>query len=378
MYEYTRIDKPAPNNFEPKMITKRAEEAEREYEEEYAAPQNPPPDIVVYNELRSCADLYRLYAKGQLEIQPDFQREVVWKGTDKTRFIDSLMKQLPIPSMCFGYDNGTAKWIVIDGLQRMSSIVEFLNPDTTWRLSKVPDVDKDIAGAPVQNLRAENSPMHHLYERVENITIPITVLRCNFSSESHMEYLFKIFHRLNAGGIKLTNQEIRNCIYSGPFNDLLIELDKSEIWTNIKKMIGGRKDRFRSAELILRFFAFSGDLSAYKGNLTRFLNEYMMQHRKDTPRQINKQRKLFEEVTGILNDKFLDSLERIGFSQAEALLVAIGKNIASLHDAPPRVIRTRLAKFQKIELLQTAALSADLSRTESVQTRIKQAIEALG
>jgi Protein of unknown function DUF262 len=360
------------------MATKKIEDAEREYEEEYAAPQNPPPDIVVYNELRSCADLYRLYAKGQLDIKPDFQRDVVWKSTDKTRFIDSLMKQLPIPSMCFGYDNSTAKWIVIDGLQRMSSIVEFLDPDTTWRLSKVPDIDRDIAGIPVQTLREENGPLHHLYERVENITIPITVLRCDFSSEAHMEYLFKIFHRLNAGGIRLTNQEIRNCIYSGPFNDLLIELDESESWKNAKRIIGGRKDRFRSAELILRFFAFSSDLTSYNGNLTRFLNEYMAQHRKDSQRRINAQRKTFEAVLEILNEKFLGSMERIGFSQAEALLVAIGKNTSTLKDITPRAARTKLAKFHNIELLQTAALSADLSRTESVRNRIQQAIEALG
>ncbi|WP_186252266.1 DUF262 domain-containing protein [Burkholderia gladioli] len=360
------------------MATKRVEDAEREYEEEYAAPQNPPPNIVVYNELRSCADLYRLYAKGQLDIKPEFQRDVVWKSTDKTRFIDSLMKQLPIPSMCFGYDNSTAKWIVIDGLQRMSSIVEFLDPDTEWRLSKILDIDKEIAGISVQSLREQTNSLHHLYERVENITIPITVLRCDFSSEAHMEYLFKIFHRLNAGGIRLTNQEIRNCIYSGPFNDLLIELDNSEDWKNAKKIIGGRKDRFRSAELILRFFAFSSDLASYKGNLTKFLNEYMAQHRKDNTRRINSQRKLFNEVIEIFNEKFLDSMERIGFSQAEALLVAIGKNISTLSEITPRAARTKLNKFHKIELLQTAALSADLSRTESVHNRIEQAIEALG
>lgn len=56
----------------------------------------PPTDIVAYNELRSCADLVRMHASGKLEIQPDFQREVVWKQDDQSRFIDSLVKQLPI------------------------------------------------------------------------------------------------------------------------------------------------------------------------------------------------------------------------------------------------------------------------------------------
>ncbi|WP_071774973.1 DUF262 domain-containing protein [Burkholderia ubonensis] len=359
------------------MAKKTVEQAEQDYEEEYTAPQNPPANIVVYNELRSCADLYRLHAKGQLDIKPDFQRDVVWKSTDKTRFIDSLMKQLPIPSMCFGYDNDTAKWMVIDGLQRMSSIVEFLNPESNWRLSRISDVDPDIAGALVGDLRDATSPLHHLYERVENITIPITVLRCDFSSGEHMEYLFKIFHRLNAGGIRLTNQEIRNCIYSGPLNDLLLEIDDLPSWVEVKKIITGRKDRFRSAELILRFFAFSTDLGAYRGNLTRFLNAFMAEHRRASARKIGALRKSFVDMVKVFEEKFLP-MDKIGFSQAEALMVAIGKNASSLEGATARQIDAKMKKFHKIELLQTLALSADLSRTESVRTRIQQAIDALG
>ncbi len=76
------------------------------YEEDRDQPI-PPNDVVAYNELRSCADLYRMFATGKLEIQPDFQREVVWKNDEQSRFIDSLVKQLPIPSMCFSLDYNT-------------------------------------------------------------------------------------------------------------------------------------------------------------------------------------------------------------------------------------------------------------------------------
>src|ERR1700722_20108811 len=97
------------------------------YDEDHDQPV-PPGDVVAYNELRSCADLFRMFAKGNLEIQPDFQREVVWKNDEQSRFIDSLVKQLPIPSMCFSLDHKTQKWKVIDGLQRMSTITNFLGP----------------------------------------------------------------------------------------------------------------------------------------------------------------------------------------------------------------------------------------------------------
>jgi len=70
--------------------------------------------------LRSCADLLRMHSSGKLEIQPDFQRDVVWKPDEQARFIDSLVKQLPIPSMCFSLDYQTQKWKVIDGLEVLS------------------------------------------------------------------------------------------------------------------------------------------------------------------------------------------------------------------------------------------------------------------
>lgn len=92
-------------------------EEESLYADDYQ--EVPPPEIVAYNELRSCADLFRMHVQGILEIQPDFQRDIVWRSPDQTRFVDSLIKQLPIPSMCFALDHHAQKWIVIDGLQRM-------------------------------------------------------------------------------------------------------------------------------------------------------------------------------------------------------------------------------------------------------------------
>ena len=74
--------------------TKEIKEQEDRSFEEDDSPDIPPPDIVAYNESRSCADLYRMYTQGLLEIQPEFQREIVWKGPAQTRFVDSLIKAI--------------------------------------------------------------------------------------------------------------------------------------------------------------------------------------------------------------------------------------------------------------------------------------------
>lgn len=235
----------------------------------------PPPDIVAYNELRSCADLVRMQSTGKLELQPDFQREVVWKQDDQSRFIDSLVKQLPIPSMCFSLDYKTQRWKVIDGLQRMSSIVKFLSP-TDWRLSNLQDIHPSLRSKRNVDLRQGTEEQKRLYTRVEDVSIPITVIRCDYTQRAHMLYLFTIFHRLNSGGVRLTNQEIRNCIYSGKFNDEIKAFDHEDLnWKYIKKRVWGSMDRFRSVEVLLRVLAFGDQRTLYAGNLAKFLNVYM-------------------------------------------------------------------------------------------------------
>lgn len=235
----------------------------------------PPPDIVAYNELRSCADLVRMQSSGKLELQPDFQRDVVWKQDDQSRFIDSLVKQLPIPSMCFSLDYKTQRWKVIDGLQRMSSIVKFLSA-TEWRLSNLPDIHPSLRSKRNVDLRLGTEEQKRLYTRVEDVSIPITVIRCDYTQRSHMLYLFTIFHRLNSGGVRLTNQEIRNCIYSGKFNDEIKAFDHENLsWQYVKRRIWGSMDRFRSVEVLLRVLAFGDRRDHYDGNLAKFLNVYM-------------------------------------------------------------------------------------------------------
>jgi hypothetical protein len=265
----------------------------------------PPSDIVAYNELRSCADLFRMHSQGVLDIKPEFQRDVVWNGPAQTRFIDSLIKQLPIPSMCFALDHREQKWIVIDGLQRISTIVRFLEGQD-WTLSKLDDIDPAIAGKSAAAIKTSPGELRKFYSRVENLTIPITVLRCDFSRDNHLQYLFTIFHRLNAGGMKLNNQEIRNCIYTGPFNDLLKELDKHPSWRRLNKMRAKESYRYTKQELQLRFFAFLEARSQYQGHLAKFLNSFMHKHRHASDAQLSRFRAVFIETVDLIDQRIFE------------------------------------------------------------------------
>lgn len=343
------------------------EEEQSFFEDE--SEQQPPPDIVAYNELRSCADLFRMYDKGMLDISPDFQRDSVWKSAAQTRFIDSLIKQLPIPSMCFSLDYKTQKWQVIDGLQRMSAIIRFMG-DKEWRLSDLEDIDKKLAGTKVSSLKNEDSANHVLYQRLENLTLPITVLRCDHTKKSHMEYLFTIFHRLNTGGMRLNNQEIRNCIFSGSFNTLLKDLNESTEWRRINRLGDKDDQRFKHVEIILRFFAFTDEMDAYKGILSKFLNEYMRKNRSPSEDFLLSKRSIFNRTINLIEKNIFQDEDRFGSSTLEALLIGVAKNIDHLEGLENGNIREKYEELRIDESLSSSYLSGGVAKKDKVEARI--------
>ena len=357
------------------MVDKIFEEAERRTLWEDDSNEPPPADIIAYNELRSCADLFRMSNQGILDIQPDFQRDVVWNGADQTRFIDSLVKQLPIPSMCFSLDYKTQKWLVIDGLQRLSTIIKFLK-GADWKLSDLDDITADLSGKSAAAIKDKNSPLHQYYSRVENLTIPITVLRCDYSKKNHMEYLFTIFHRLNSGGMKLNNQEIRNCIYGGVFNTLLKSLDSNVSWRRINRMKKGENYRLTKQELILRFFAFSARHKQYKGSLSKFLNSYMQENRDISPQEADEKKNYFDETVVCIDEKIFGKKQpaRLSITIIEALLFGIGMNLEKVRLEEADVLQKKFQDLVSHEDFSETLIREGLSKRQRVIDRLDTAV----
>ncbi|MCJ7568744.1 MAG: DUF262 domain-containing protein [Anaerolineales bacterium] len=354
------------------------EQEKRSFEED-DSPELPPPDIVAYNELRSCADLYRMYSEGILNIHPEFQREIVWKGPAQTRFIDSLVKQLPIPSMCFSFDYKTQKWQVIDGLQRMASIIRFLEGDPTWVLSKLKDIDPELSGAQAKSFLDKELPLNQYLQRVQNLTLPITVLRCDYSKKSHTFYLFTIFHRLNTGAVKLNNQEIRNCIYSGKLNDLLKELNSQPSWMKLNRMKDDTGYRFLKQELILRLFALNDRYETYGGRLAKFLNDYMAENKNPSDEQLNSMTELFTQTVSLVFESIYNSkgpLIKKPISIIEATLVGVARNIDFISTLPADAVRDRYERMLENVEFSDERLSEGLSGKPRLIGRMNAAVAA--
>jgi hypothetical protein len=203
--------------------------------------------------------------RGQLALQPKFQREYVWSLRPElpSRLIESLLLKIPIPPIYFGKVPG-GSLEVIDGQQRLTTLVRFVRNEFTLRkLQRM----SSLNGKLFKELTKEQQ------EKI--LDEPIRTIVIDAAGNTELRY--EIFERLNRGSMALNEQELRNCVYRGPFNDLLAELERDSYWRKVK---GGTDPewRFKEREMILRFFAFANRLPQYGGNLKAFLNEYMGQY----------------------------------------------------------------------------------------------------
>jgi hypothetical protein len=258
----------------------------------------------------------------------------------------------------------------------MSSIIRFLSK-AEWRLSNLPDIHPALRGTKNSDLRGGTEEQKRLFALVEDVSIPVTVIRCDYTQRNHMLYLFTIFHRLNSGGVRLTNQEIRNCIYSGPFNDNLKEFDKKDSnWKAVQRRIWGSMDRYRSAEVLLRVLAFSEDRMKYDGNLARFLNAYM--HKQytlpnDDGREITDR---LAKVMAIAKQALQhETRKKLPLVMIEALLVAIYTNYEGLKLKTVPEIQSAYAVMNGQASFTESARYA-VTSIDNVKTRLQTAIDA--
>ena len=356
-------------------LQKKIDQEEEKLEKEELEDIVPPDNIFTYSESRSCADITRMVSEGDLKKDPFFQRHDVWSNADKTRFIDSLLKRMPIPSMCFSVD-AHEKYNVIDGRQRTSTIVEFItslqdvNSAREYSFSDLQDVDRRIAGKNLLQIK-ESTP--EVLTIIKNATIPINMLKCDYDKENNMQYIFKIFHRLNSGGVKLNNQEIRNCIYSGNFNNLLIGLNSLDVWSRWIPRIA-TNERLKGCERILSFFAFFYYFDEYNGSMASFLNQKMELFSKKDKNWIEQQKNLFVRVLNVCSQ--IDLLEYQKNVYIDAVLYGVAKNLDLCSSLSAQELQIKFETLLRMPSFMKENLKEGMAKTENLQNRFADAIKA--
>lgn len=205
--------------------------------------------------------LYDRYKEGDLTLQPDFQRYFVWDTAKSSRLIESVLLDVPLPIVYLAEEED-GRETVIDGQQRLTSFVRFLDGESS--LSGL-QVRRDLNSKHFADLDKQ------LQKKIRNAAIrTITVKK-----ESDKDLRFEIFERLNTGSVALNDQELRNCIYRGPYNELVRDLASDPDYMFLLG-IDKPERRMRDVELVLRFAAFfHATYLGYRPPIRRFLNHDM-------------------------------------------------------------------------------------------------------
>ena len=230
--------------------------------------------VVVYSRDWTVGTILNQIEQGNINLNPKFQRRNAWNDEKRSRLIESLIIGVPIPEIVLAEDLEKRKsFIVIDGKQRLLSILGFKNPDigywTRPRLSKIKS-GSSLIGLSFNDL--ESNPEHSDDHReFMNSDIRCTVIS-NYSSN---DVLYDIFYRLNTGSVPLSTQELRQVLNRGDFANALLEYTNQVRPIHKVLRLDEPDPRLRDAELFLRSLALSLFGDRYSGNLKRFLDDSM-------------------------------------------------------------------------------------------------------
>ncbi len=268
----------------------------------------------------NISTLLDLIVRKELELEPEFQRNFVWDIQKASLFIDSLLIGFPTPNLFFGRNSSKEDLVVIDGLQRLKTIYffvggHFLNNSNfnNFRLTGLQT--RSWNGMSFSELPKI------LQRRLLNSLINATVVD---DIDFNPRIVHELFYRINTTGVPLTNQEIRNCVYSGPFNRVLHELNNHNSW---RTLLGNPIPHLRLADIesLLRIIAFIDKLDNYHPPMREFISYYQsinVQNKRDDLALLFT--KTCDTALDILQENAFRPKKVINRTYLETILTAIG------------------------------------------------------
>jgi hypothetical protein len=216
-----------------------------------------------------------------MDLMPFYQRRPRWDAAKQSLLIESFLMNIPVPPV-FLYEKDYNSYEVMDGQQRITALRDFY--DNRLKLT-------DLQMWPELNGRFYHNLPDSLKAGIDRRSITsIVLLKESTADEAEASYLREtVFERLNTGGVALERQEIRNALYRGPFNDLLTELSRLDLFRKIwgiPRYVENEIDinpsllentffsKMGDLELVLRFFALR-HAEKYRRGMQGFLDLYM-------------------------------------------------------------------------------------------------------
>lgn len=216
----------------------------------------------------SLATVAEMVESNAIDVRPEFQRRERWDNTKRSALIESFLLNIPVPPIYLAEDE-YGSYSVIDGKQRLSAITEFMNDrlflTSLERFSELERYTFSALPRPLRNF----------------LTVRPAIRAVSLLRQSDPELKYEVFHRLNAGGEPLNAQEIRNVLFRGPLNDLIVELAELPFLREQLKIRNERSPNYRKmldAEYVLRFLTLTEVWREFAGDLRYAMDRFMIDH----------------------------------------------------------------------------------------------------
>lgn len=297
----------------------------------------------------SIGEAVSMYINGEMDIHPEFQRVYRWTLPQKSKFIESILLGIPIPSF-FVAQREDGVWDLVDGLQRFSTILSFmgeLKNEDGEKLSPLVLTKggylSELDGATWNDEEKISKPLKLSFRR-EKIDFKI------IKKESTSDTKYDLFRRLNTGGSELSDQEVRNCLLlmtNREFYEWVIALSRNADFIETTPLSDDKYSEQYNLELLMRFIVFftldwSNVTSSTIDDIGEFLNDKIVALAKDTSFDTDAMNNIFSKSFQLINaalgsDAFRkfypsDNKHKGGFSIAlfEAISTGIARNILSI------------------------------------------------
>ena len=211
--------------------------------------------LLIRHELRTVFEVVRRIKRDDFVMDPDFQRDFIWPIDKQSKLIESVLMRIPLPVFYLAEDEN-GKVVVVDGLQRLTTFQRFVDGEFNLRLPKHEELNDKY----FENLGPK------LQNRIEDCNLILYVIDSKAPERTRLD----IFERVN-GGVPLTRQQMRNCLFMGQGTKFL----KGEANTDMFLDATGRSLRthtMRDREFVNRFCAFQiFTYKEYRGDMDDFL-----------------------------------------------------------------------------------------------------------
>lgn len=332
-------------------------------------------DIASYPSDLTLSVLVEMWKNGDIVI-PEFQRNFVWDISQSSLLIESFLLGLPVPQVFFYVDEKN-KSLVIDGQQRLLSVVYFLTgyfgsesihgKQQVFRLTGLDE------RSPYSQKRFSDLDEASQRKLKGAVLRAINIRQLN-PKEEHTS-IYHIFERLNTGGTPLKPQEIRNCVFRGGMVQLLKEFNNDENW----RLILGKKtlDKHqKDVELLLRIFALCQTWNRYEKPMKEYLNKAMDSNRSGDSSRAKWFADRFVRTTKLVVEKLGQKPFHIrgplNTSALDSVFCTIMENIENI----PGDLEVRYAKLKKDEVFRQATFYGT-SDVTVLQARFKVAQQHL-